>query len=82
VLVLFLGVNVLYQERTVKPEAKPGEIAPLAIDATLNTVNTTRIGSDDPVATAVAVAQIIYPATEEENLPGAVVLINVTSSPR
>lgn len=32
--------------------------------------------SDDPVETAVAVAQIVYPATEEENTPGAVILVN------
>jgi len=76
VVVLFLGVNVLYQERALEPEAKPGEMAPLASNASLNTINTTRVGSDDPVATAVAVAQIMYPATEEENVPGAVVLIN------
>lgn len=43
---------------------------------TLVTVNTARIGSDDPVETAVAVANIIYPATEEENTPGAVILVN------
>ncbi len=76
VVLLFLAVNVLYQERALRPEAKPGAMPLVAADMTLDTVNTTRVGSDDGVETAVAVAQIVYPATEEENIPGAVVLVN------
>lgn len=80
VLVLFLGANVL-SEQTLKPEAKPGEMSLLESNQTLNTVNTTRVGSDDPIETAVAVAQIVYPATEEENTPGAVILIRSDDLP-
>ena len=53
----------------------------LADNHELVTVNTTRVGSDDPVETAVAVAQIVYPATEPENTPGAIVLVNRDSLP-
>lgn len=73
--VLFVLANIAYQERALDPSAQPDEMALLESNQTLNTVNTTRVGSDDPVETAVAVAQIVYPATEEENSPGAVVLI-------
>ena len=69
-------VDGYFEGAALQPSARPGAMRPLAVDRTLNTVNTTRIGSDDPVETAVAVAQIIYPVTEDENAPGAVVLIN------
>jgi hypothetical protein len=73
---VFFGGIFLYGERVLSPEEMPGGMPFLADNQELVTVNTTRIGSDDPVETAVAVAQIIYPATEEENTPGAVILIN------
>lgn len=69
----------LYEERGLSPRGEPGEFEPLETNAALLTPNTTRIGSDDPVETAVAVSQTVYPATEEENTPGAVVLVNRTS---
>jgi hypothetical protein len=75
VFVWFAGIY-FYEERALSPAQKPGEMGRLASNQDLVTVNTTRIGSDDPVETAVAVAQIIYPVTEEENSPGAVILIN------
>lgn len=76
VLALLFALNLLYEERLLSPSEKPGAMPQLASNSDLITVNTTRVGSDDPVETAVAVAQIIYPATEEENVPGAVVLVN------
>ncbi len=60
---------------------KPGDLPRLAPDRELLTVNTTRVGSDDPFETAVAVSNIIYPATEEENTPGAVILVNIDNLP-
>ena len=63
-------------ESAATPDQQPGELPFLEANQQLVTVNTVRIGSDDPVETAVAVAQIIYPATEEENTPGAVILVN------
>ncbi len=71
---MFLVVN-LALPRALEPDARPGPMAEIPEDR-LATVNTTRLGSDDPVETAVAVSQTIYPATEEENVPGAVVLVN------
>lgn len=71
--ILFLATNILYAQALL-PREQPGAMPSLDEDRTLNTVNTTRIGSDDPVETAVAVAQIVYPATEAENTPGAVIL--------
>jgi hypothetical protein len=53
----------------------------LELDRTFVTVNTTRIGSDDLIETAVAVSHIIYPATESENTPGAVILIDMDDLP-
>lgn len=73
-LIIFLGANVFYARALEKPNAKPAEMPRLESNFQLNTVNTTRVGSDDPIETAVAVAQIVYPATEEENVPGAVIL--------
>ena len=66
-------------ERAYMPEEKPRDLPFLAEDQTLVTVNTTRIGSDDPVETAAAVSNIIYPATEPENTPGAVILVGMDS---
>ena len=79
-LVLFLGTNVLYAAALL-PDDDPGEMPVLESNLTLNTVNTTRVGSDDPVETAVAVSQVVYPATEAENTPGAVVLIRPDDLP-
>ena len=72
-VILFLATNVLYAQALL-PRERPGTMPTLEEDIVLNTVNTTRIGSDDPVETAVAVSQIVYPATEAENTPGAVIL--------
>lgn len=77
VFLLFGGIQLLEQSFT--PTEEPAAMPFLADNQTLITVNTTRLGSDDPVETAVAVAQIVYPVTEEENSPGAVILINQNS---
>lgn len=77
-VLLFLGGIQLLAQASA-PAEKPGNIPFLTDNETLVTVNTTRIGSDDPIETAVAVAQIVYPVTEEENSPGAVVLVNLNS---
>lgn len=66
-------------ENAYIPDEKPQELPFLAANMDDVTVNTARIGSDDPVETAVAVANIIYPATEPENTPGAVILIGMDS---
>lgn len=71
----------LIEERVYPSTGKPDDQPALTANAELATVNTTRIGSDDPVETAVAVAQIVYPATEEENSPGAVILARRDSLP-
>ncbi len=81
VTVTLMVAGILFYEDQVlipkmEPGAVPAEMPFLEQDHTLVTVNTTRIGSDDPVQTAVAVAQIIYPVTEEGNTPGAIVLVN------
>lgn len=68
--------GIVQYEKLYEPDDKPGEMSLLETNHTLVTANTARIGSDDPVETAVAVAQIIYPVTEEENNPGAVILVN------
>jgi hypothetical protein len=73
---LFGAGIILYEDRALAPVAEAEAIPPQSADALTQTVNTTRVGSDDPVETAVAVAQIVYPVTEEENSPGAVVLVN------
>lgn len=73
---LLFGVLIIQYEKSLAPAEKPGGLPRLAANMEDITANTTRIGSDDPVETAVAVAQIIYPVTEEENSPGAVILIN------
>lgn len=66
-------------ERAYLPDEKPQELPFLPDNHSQVTVNTTRIGSDDPVETAVAVANVIYPATEPENTPGAVILVGMES---
>ncbi len=73
---LLVGFGIIQYEETFVPSGEVGEMPYLEVDHRLVTVNTGRIGSDDPVETAVAVSNIVYPATEEENTPGAVVLIN------
>jgi len=73
IVIAFVVVNVWLQDALVAPAARAGDLPRVAA---VPGINTTRIGSDDPIQTAVAVAQTIYPATEEENVPGAVVLVN------
>lgn len=73
---LFGAGIILYEDRALAPVAEAETAPPRSAEALAQTVNTTRVGSDDPVETAVAVAQIVYPVTEEENSPGAVVLVN------
>lgn len=73
---LFTVALVRWLPQGYRPQGEPGTMPYLAQNHTLMTPNTARIGSDDPVETAVAVSQIIYPATEEENTPGAVILVN------
>lgn len=75
VATLVLAAGAQAYEKSYIVSGEVGEMPFLADNHELVTVNTTRIGSDDPVETAVAVAQIIYPVTEEENAPGAVILI-------
>jgi hypothetical protein len=70
-----MGLVQLYEKAYI-PSGEAGEMPELEINEDMLTVNTARIGSDDAVETAVAVSQIIYPVTEEENSPGAVVLVN------
>lgn len=72
---LLLAVGARAYEEAYVVSGEVGEMPYLELNQALVTVNTTRIGSDDPVETAVAVAQIIYPVTEEENSPGAVILV-------
>lgn len=74
--VIFITAIIWYEDDLLLPDQEPATMTGIPDDQQFATVNTTRIGSDDPVETAVAVSQIIYPATEEENVPGAVVLIN------
>jgi len=83
VLLVALGLvaGVELYERIYIPSAKPGEMPFLDVDHDLVTLNTTRLGSDNPIETAVAVSNIIYPATESENTPGAVVLVNADNLP-
>ncbi|MCA9875653.1 MAG: cell wall-binding repeat-containing protein [Anaerolineales bacterium] len=75
-VIVFTAALVSWIPEAYLPQGQPEALPFLDIDQELMTVNTARIGSDDPVETAVAVAQIIYPATEEENTPGAVILVN------
>lgn len=67
---------ITYEDVILAPEAEAQTAPPPRAAALQQTVNTTRVGTDDAVETAVAVAQIVYPVTEEENSPGAVVLVN------
>ena len=76
IVTIFTLFLVRWLPQSYRPVEEPDEMLFLEANHTLVTVNTTRIGSDDPVETAVAVAQIVYPATEEENIPGAVILVN------
>lgn len=68
VIVLLLAL-VFYIPNYYKAEAinepRPGKV----------TLNTARIGGADPVETAVAVAQNIYPATFEDNKPNGIILV-------
>jgi hypothetical protein len=74
---LFTVGIILYEDRALAPATEAQAAPPMIADGALQqTVNTTRVGSDDPIETAVAVAQVVYPVTEEENSPGAVVLVN------
>lgn len=75
-VMLATGFGVIRYEKAYVPSPEIEDMGELPIDHELVTPNTGRIGSDDPVETAVAVSHIIYPVTEEENSPGAVVLIN------
>lgn len=74
--VIFFMAGIIYLDEAVVPSEEPGSLPFLATNQELLSVNTTRVGSDDALETAVAVSQIVYPATEEENIPGAVILIN------
>lgn len=71
---LFFGGIYAYNEKVLAAEVKAGTSP--ALPRQTVTMYTTRVGSDDPVETAVAVANVVYPVTEEENSPGAVILVN------
>lgn len=87
ITLLLVGIGILLfawqgpklVEDAYLPDQKPQELSFLPANMDEITVNTTRIGSDNPVETAVAVANIIYPATEPENTPGAVILVGMDS---
>ncbi|MFW5942814.1 MAG: cell wall-binding repeat-containing protein [Chloroflexota bacterium] len=66
-------------ESAYMPADEPQELPYLDLNQAQVTANTARIGSDDPIETAVAVANIVYPATEPENTPGAVILVGMDS---
>lgn len=84
---LLIGLGILFfawqgprlVEKGYEPNEEPAALPSLDANEELLTVNTTRIGSDDPVETAVAVSNIIYPATEPENIPHAVLLVGMDS---
>ena len=78
-ILLFAWQGPALVESAYVPDEKPQELPFLSDNQDLVTVNTTRVGSDDPIETAVAVANIIYPATEPENSPGAVILVGMDS---
>ncbi|OMP68312.1 cell wall-binding repeat-containing protein [Domibacillus epiphyticus] len=42
---------------------------------TVNTKNTTRLDTQDPIDASILISQIVWPATHEENQPGAVILV-------
>ncbi|WP_042349745.1 cell wall-binding repeat-containing protein [Bacillus massiliigorillae] len=44
---------------------------------TMNTKNVTRLNTNNPIEAAVYVSQTIFPATEKENQPGTVILVQV-----
>lgn len=75
-MALLLTGIVLIEERVLVPSTSAGEMPVFETNQRLITPNTVRIGTDDPVETAVAVSQAVYPATEAENTPGAVILVN------
>lgn len=78
-ILLFAWQGPKLVEDAYIPDEKPQSLPLLQENMGDVTVNTTRIGSDDPIETAVAVANIIYPATEPENTPGAVILVGMDS---
>lgn len=78
-IVLFAWQGPALVESGTMPRAEPEDLPFLAENHELVTVNTVRIGSDDPLQTAVAVSNIVYPATEPENTPGAVILVGMDS---
>jgi hypothetical protein len=62
-----------------KPEAGPeGTIPPVGAASAVGvaTANTTRLGGDDPVSDAAAVARAVYPGLSTATRPQAVVLVN------
>lgn len=78
-VLVILALIVAYDNSYARPAQEPGDMPFLQSNHALVTVNTTRLGSNDPFETAVAVSQVTYPATEEENIPGAVILVNVNN---
>lgn len=78
-ILLFAWQGPALVESAYKPAQEPGDLPFLASNHSDITPNTARIGSDDPLETAVGVANIIYPATEPENTPGAVILVGMDS---
>lgn len=78
-VLLFAWQGPRLVESAYIPDQKPQDLPFLQANQSLVTVNTVRIGSDDPIETAVAVANIVYPATEPENTPGAVILVGMDS---
>ncbi len=78
-ILLFAWQGPRLVEKAYEADGKATELPSLDIDEELLTVNTTRVGSDDPVETAVAVSNIIYPATEPENIPHAAILVGMNS---
>lgn len=78
-ILLFAWQGPALLESAYGPREEPGALPFLEENHMQLTVNTTRIGSDDPLETAVAVSNIVYPATEPENTPGAVILVGMDS---
>ncbi|MFW6097834.1 MAG: cell wall-binding repeat 2 family protein [Chloroflexota bacterium] len=78
-ILLFAWQGPALVESAYRPRAEAEALPFLAENHEQVTVNTVRIGSDDPLQTAVAVSNIVYPATEPENTPGAVILVGMDS---
>lgn len=78
-ILLFAWQGPKLVEDAYIPDQSPQQLPFLQENMEDVTVNTTRVGSDDPVETAVAVSNIIYPATEPENTPGAVIIVGMDS---